>query len=168
MGRPHTAQTCWLTEAAWLCWWWASSWSPLCWSWRWLHTAVWPDTSSWACASSRTAGPCTRTCQPPSTVDWALAAAGAEMESMVVERQRSGCEMKVREMGRGRWGRPLDEEYEGNWTRQQSAGVCVWGGVVSLRKGHGCKSSKGDQRREEVVKGNYNNDQLPERQVTLF
>lgn len=45
---------------------------------------------------------------------------------------------------------------------------CVCGGVVSLRKGHGCKSSKGDQRREEVVKGNYNNDQLPARQVTLF
>lgn len=108
-GRPPTAQTCCLTEAAWLCWWWASSWSPLCWSWRWLPTAAWPDTSSWACASSRTAGLCTRTCPPPSTVASARAAAVVEMELMVVGRERSGCEMKVG--GRGRERKERGEEY---------------------------------------------------------
>lgn len=63
-GRPSTAQTFWTTLAAWLCWWWASCCSPPSWSWLWLHTADWPDTSSWACVSSPTAGPSIRTYPP--------------------------------------------------------------------------------------------------------
>lgn len=99
-GRLPIAPICWRTAAAWLCWWLASSWSPPCWSWRWLRTAAWPDTSSWACASSHTAGPCTRTCPPPSTAAWAPAAAAAGVELAVAERERSGCEVKVGEKGK--------------------------------------------------------------------
>lgn len=60
----YTVQTCWTTQPASPCWWWAFCCSPLCWSWRWQLIAVWPDTSSWVCASSPTAGLCTRTCPP--------------------------------------------------------------------------------------------------------
>lgn len=101
MGRPPTAQTCWPTEDAWPCWWWASSWSPLCWSWRWLRTAAWLGTFSWACASSRTAALYTRTCRPPGTVAWAPAAAAAETEPTGVGRGRFGCEMKFGEKRAG-------------------------------------------------------------------
>lgn len=64
MGRPSTARTFWTTLAALHCWWWASCCSPPSWFWLWLHTADWPDTSSWACVSSPTAGPSIRTYPP--------------------------------------------------------------------------------------------------------
>lgn len=139
MGRPPTAQTCWLTEVAWPSWWWASSWSPLCWFWHWPHTAGWPDISNWACASSHTAGPCTRTCRPPNIAAWAPAAAVGELEPMAAGRERSGCEMKIRRqwgMGGGWEGgkRPLDKEKEGIRTREQ--------GVAWLRKYSGCKEQQ--------------------------
>lgn len=64
MEHPCFAQTCWMTAAVSLCWWWVFCCSPPCWSWLSLPTADWPDTFSWACVSFPTAVPCTRTCPP--------------------------------------------------------------------------------------------------------
>lgn len=80
MERPSTAQTCWMTPAVWLCWWWAFCCSPLCSSWHSPHTVDWPGTSSWACVSFPTAVPSIRTCPPHASgvlVQEAAVASGA-------------------------------------------------------------------------------------------
>lgn len=87
---PCTARTCWTTPAAWFCWSWASCCSPRCWCWPWPPTAAWRATSSWACASSRTAVPSTRTC-PPHAGGGAPAGAAAASRGAPRGRGRAAC-----------------------------------------------------------------------------
>ncbi len=85
---PSTVQISWMMEAVWLYWWWGSCCWLRSWFWLWPLTAGWRATSSWACASSPTAVPSTRTCLHHVIEAWGAAVTSRGQERA---RERVAC-----------------------------------------------------------------------------
>lgn len=88
MVLPSTVQISWMMEAVWLYWWWGSCCWLRSWFWLWPLTAGWHATFSWACASSPTAVPSTRTCLHQVIEAWGAAVASRGQERA---RERVAC-----------------------------------------------------------------------------